>query len=303
MLWRQHRQSLVVHSPAKLNLFLDVLGKRPDGYHELETLMVSIGIYDTLSFTEGLSDRIRLRCFDAAGRSVTEESQSAGVPAGRENLVVRAAELLRKHAGVTQGIRGGLQKRIPVAAGLAGGSSNAAATLMALNRLWQLKLSRNELQQLASQLGSDVGFFLDGSSAAICRGRGERIEPLHLPLSLYFVIARPKSGLATAVVYQHCRPAKNPRNVCSLVDCLKEGRLGSAAKYFYNALQQPAEQLCPDVTRLKARFSNQPTFGHLMTGSGTAYFGVCANQRQALSVAARLSASRSGRVFVTQSGP
>ena len=303
MLLRQHGRSLVVRTPAKLNLFLEILGRRHDGFHELETLMVTVGIHDTLTFTEEVSGEIRLRCFWSTSPETSAGAVDSDVPDGRQNLVFRAAELLQNHAGVARGVRIELNKRIPVAAGLAGGSSDAAATLMALNRLWQVGLTTAELQRLASQLGSDVGFFLGDTSAAICRGRGERVEPLALPLGLQFVIARPAGGLSTALVYRHCRPAEEPTNCSRLVEYLKQGRLGDAGRQFYNALQEPAEQLNPDVMVLKTFFSNQPVLGHLMSGSGSAYFGLCANRRQAHSVAARLRGEMGCRVYVAQSGP
>src|SRR3954471_18211939 len=175
MLLRQHGRSLVVRTPAKLNLFLEILGRRPDGFHELETLMVTVGIYDSLTFTEDDSDEIRLRCFGSTSSPTSARTSENDVPDGRQNLVYRAAELLRQHAGIARGVRIELEKRIPVAAGLAGGSSDAAATLTALNQLGNLDLPTAELQRLASQLGSDIGFFLCGKAAAICRGRGELV--------------------------------------------------------------------------------------------------------------------------------
>lgn len=302
MLFRRDGQSIVVHTPAKLNLFLEILAQRADGFHELETLMVSVDIYDTLSFTEEESAEIRLRCFNAGTRQAAVSPADA-LPAGRENIVVQAAELLRNSAGIERGVRIGLTKRIPSAAGLAGGSSNAAATLIALNRLWKLELSAGELFQLAAQLGSDVGFFLAATPAAICRGRGEEVEPLEMPFSLHFVIAKPASGLSTAVVYRHCRPAVVPRHVNDLADALKRGRFGRAANQLHNALQPPAFDLNDDVKRLADAFSELSVLGHQMSGSGTAYFGMCNNRRQALRAAAELRNRGVGRVFVAQCRP
>ncbi len=302
MLSRQNRQSLVIRAPAKLNLFLEIFGRRPDGFHELETLMVTVGIYDTLTFTEEVSGEIRLRCFgstaEASDGTLTDE-----VPDGRENLVFRAAELLRKQAGVDRGVSIELNKRIPVAAGLAGGSSDAAATLAGLNRLWQLGLTASDLGQLASQLGSDVGFFLGKTSAAVCRGRGELVDPIVVPAGMHFVIARPAGGLSTALVYKSCRPSPQPTNCQRLVECLRQGRLDGVGRHFRNALQAPAEQLNSDVTMLKTFFSKQPVLGHMMTGSGSAYFALCANRRQSERLAARLRAEKRCRAFVAQSGP
>ena len=299
MLLQQHGRSLVVRTPAKLNLFLEILGRRPDGFHELETLMVTVGIYDTLTFTQEDSGEIRLRCFGSTSSETSGGAVETEVPDGRQNLVFRAAELLQQHVRVARGVRIELDKRIPVAAGLAGGSSDAAATLVALNQLWNVGLSASALQQLASQLGSDVGFFLGATSAAVCRGRGEQVDPVHVPQGLHFVIARPATGLSTALVYRHCRPAEKPTNSARLVEYLKQGRLGIAARHFHNALQAPAEQLNADVTELRRFFSRQPVLGHLMSGSGSAYFGLCANRRQAEGIAARLRGEMGCRVFVT----
>jgi 4-diphosphocytidyl-2-C-methyl-D-erythritol kinase len=306
MFFRHNGRMLTVHTPAKVNLFLEILGKRPDGYHELETLMVSVGLYDTLCFAEEPSQQISLRLFSAGARSSetqieTEAARDGEIPGGTDNLIVRAAELLREHAGVRQGVRIGLFKRIPVAAGLAGGSSDAAATLAGLNRLWRLQLADRELHRLASQLGSDVNFFLAGAAAAVCRGRGERVEPLHVPLQLHFVIVRPGAGLATGSVFRRWHASASPHRVDAIVECLKAGRRERVARHLHNALQPPAESLCPEVTRLREVFSSQPVLGHMMSGSGTSYFGLCNHRGQALQVAARLRAARVGRVSVVSS--
>jgi 4-diphosphocytidyl-2-C-methyl-D-erythritol kinase len=313
MQFRRVGPALVVHTPAKLNLFLEILGKREDGYHELETLMVTVDILDTLIFTEENSNEIRLRC---SGRGVRRESptsprvdrSSSGaaeteIPAGPDNLVVKAAQLLREHAGVEAGVRIALVKRIPAAAGLAGGSSDAAATLMALNRFWKLKLGKPELQRLASQLGSDVAFFVDGTSAAVCHGRGEIIEPLRVPLGLHFVIARPPTGLSTALVFKHCQVPQHKHSVGDLAAALRAGRIERVGRFLHNALEEPAELLNLEVSQLKSRLSNLPVLGRLMSGSGTACFGLCRSRRQARSLASRLRAARVGHVWVVQTRP
>jgi 4-diphosphocytidyl-2-C-methyl-D-erythritol kinase len=210
---------------------------------------------------------------------------------------------LREHTGTTREARIELVKRIPMAAGLAGGSSDAAATLWGLNRLWNLGLSMDELMALGSRLGSDIPFFLCSTSAAICRGRGEIVEPLPLRARFWFVIARPPSGLSTADVYRHCRPSAIPWSAPQLADHLAGGRLQAAAGLFHNALQGPAERLNPDVTRLKTAFARQPFAGHMMSGSGTSYFGMCRSRRQARQLAARLKATRLGDVFVVSIRP
>jgi 4-diphosphocytidyl-2-C-methyl-D-erythritol kinase len=312
MLYRLSDTHVTVFAPAKLNLFLKVLEKRADGYHELETLMVSVGLYDTLDLTDDARDttghnstetsrgNLQLTCYDG-GSQRKHRRELPG--AGPDNLVWRAAQLLRDVTGTTRGARIELVKRIPLAAGLAGGSSDAAATLWGLNRLWDLGLSVTELQALGAKLGSDIPFFLCSTSAAICRGRGEVVEPLPVRGRFWFVIARPQSGLSTADVYRHCRPSPISWSAPQLASHLAGGRLQAAAGLFHNALQEPAERLNSDVTRLKTAFARQPFAGHMMSGSGTSYFGMCRSRRQAQQLAARLKATRLGDVFVVSNRP
>jgi len=301
MLVRQSFNSVTVLAPAKLNLFLKVLGKRADGFHELETLMVTIGIRDELCFSTNCSTAtesadITLNCRNASRRGVGKDVWNLST--GADNLVVKAARLLQTHTGTQQGARIELLKRIPIASGLAGGSSDAAATLIGLNRLWNLNLSLADLHPLAAQLGSDVPFFLSPLPAAICRGRGEIVEPVDLPQGLQFVVARPASGLSTAEVFRHCRGSEDTRSVEELTDCLKAGRVSEVTRRMMNSLQGPAEQLNHDVKKLAEAFARLPVLGHMMSGSGTGYFGVCAQRRQASHVAAQLNAVGIGQVFV-----
>ena len=316
MLVRQQGQALVVHTPAKLNLFLEILGKRSDGFHELETLMVTVGRYDSLRFTEDDSSASPARSASATsaadlppGIHLTcrwaglPEFSPGPIPTGNDNLVVRAAELLREVTGTRRGVSIELTKRIPMAAGLAGGSSDCAATLFALNRLWKLSLPDQQLLELAARLGSDIAFFLTRTSAAVCRGRGEIIEPVAAPMRLHFVIAKPTSGLSTAAVFRQCRPAAAPRSAQPLVDSLLAGRHALAARHLHNALQLPAEQLNADVVRLRRTFSRLPFLAHQMSGSGTAYFGLCSQLDQAQALAARVRSSGFDDVFVASTQP
>jgi 4-diphosphocytidyl-2-C-methyl-D-erythritol kinase len=299
---RQSGASWIVHAPAKLNLFLEVLGKRADGFHELETLMVSVNLFDTLVLRQESSTQISLRCHysGCVSRRVAADSASASdeVPDGQDNLAVKAAELLKKKTGVDKGIHIELFKRIPAEAGLAGGSSDAAAVLLALNRIWQLRLSRDELQRYASEIGSDVAFFLAESPAALCQGRGEIIRPLKKAPRLHFVIVKPDSGLSTAAVFRQCRPEAKPRGASKLAEYLQRGDLTNAGRNLFNSLQAPAELLNPDVSRLIEELGRHPFVGHMMSGSGTSCFGVCRHREEARMAAARLKALRLGRVFV-----
>ncbi len=306
MLFRWDHTSLVVHTPAKLNLFLEVLNKRPDGFHELETVMVMLGIYDTLRFshpnkTSYQDIQLQVCSGNPPASSEANSGKSTTIPCGIENLVVKAALLLKEFTGFDGRAQIQLWKRIPAEAGLAGGSSDAAATLAGLNHLWKLNLPIETLRELAAQLGSDVPFFLNPSRAAICRGRGEILEPIPLPLGLYFVVVKPESGLSTPAVFQRWESNSNRRSVVGFLQELFSGCLSRLGAAFYNALQNPAEQLSAEISRLRDVFSTEPVLGHMMSGSGTAYFGVCGQRRHAERVAARLSSRRIGRVVVARS--
>src|SRR6185312_1961329 len=189
MLIRRAASAIQVWTPAKVNLFLEVLARRTDGYHELATLMTAVSLYDTLEFTEEPSGATRLHC------------DHPSLSTGPDNLICRAVELVRRHSGHTGGVAIRLWKRIPLAAGLAGGSSDAAATLAGLNRLWRPGWDRDRLIRLGAELGSDVSFFF-AAPAAWCTGRGERIEPLRLGRALDFVLVSPSVGLSTAEVFR-----------------------------------------------------------------------------------------------------
>jgi 4-diphosphocytidyl-2-C-methyl-D-erythritol kinase len=184
-----------VIAPAKINLHLEVLGLRPDGYHELAMLMQSIDLADQLDFVGRADGQITLRC------------NRSDLPLGPDNLIVKAAERLRAHAGLEErGVDILLEKRIPIGAGLAGGSSDAAATLIGLDRLWGLGTPRPVLAELAAQLGSDVPFCLEGGSQ-LCFGRGERLEACPGPTSPLGVLLlkHPEVSVSTPWAYGRCR--------------------------------------------------------------------------------------------------
>lgn len=296
-----HRSAvgLVVQAPAKLNLFFEVLGKRDDGYHEIETLMVPISLYDTLCFREDSSGRVELECWRAPDNWGPSGYSLGDVPEGKDNLVVRAVQLLRDRASVRSGASVRLVKRIPAAAGLGGGSSDAAAALQVANRGWNLGWSRPALAELAAELGSDVPFFL-ADGPAVCRGRGERVEPVAGLGALHFVVVRPPAGLATAAVYRGCQPAADPRSCHLLLDALAGGNLAAAGRLLVNRLQPAAERLSPWIRRLADRMARLDVLGHQMSGSGTCYFGLCRHARHARRVARRLQANGVGIVFTVR---
>lgn len=299
MFFRWSDRALIVDAPAKLNLFLRIVRKRPDGFHDIDTVMSAIDLYDTLEFTTGEEDGLRLSV-DLAVSPVTGVTVDT-IPTGAENLVIRAAELLRQRTGNISGAHIRLIKRIPSAAGMGGGSSDAAAALLGLNELWRLQLTRAELVELAAQLGSDVAFFLGGSTTARCTGRGEILEPLNLPESLHFVVAKPSAGLSTPLVYKHCRPDVEGFSPEGLIENWSRGSIAEAARCLHNGLQAPAESLSEAVRGLREAFDRLPVLGHQLSGSGTAYFGICHNRGQALQIAGRLRSAGYPWVFVTRS--
>lgn len=302
---------LIVHAPAKLNLFLEVLGRRADGFHELETVICPVGLCDTLYVEAAAAeDHGELRFtsdWSALERSLGSRSGDvasrleapAEWPADHENLACRALELLRRRSGRSPAARAHLVKRIPLAAGLGGGSSDAAAALVAGNLAWNLGLSHEELAGCAAQLGSDVPFFL-ARQTAVCRGRGERVEPVAVPAGGWFVIVRPAAGLSTAAVFGACRPSAGPRAADSVLAPLRLGDWPGVGRRLYNALEPAAERLTPEIGRLRREFAALDVLGHRMSGSGTSYFGICRNAAHARHVAGRLRARRLGAVFTVR---
>ena len=263
--------------------------------------MVSVDLYDTLYFEEDYSGSIHLQTCVRNSPSIHRFSGDR-LPPQQDNLIVRAAILLRDYAGVRSGVRVRLIKRIPIAAGMAGGSSDAAATLVALNRLWKLGLSAAELATLAARLGSDICFFVPSVTAAVCRGRGELVEPRYVSDPLHFVVGKPAAGLATASVFSRCRIPNNPRSVDELARALDRHDLSRAGHCLHNRLQQPAEELCTQITELKNRLSKHQLPGVLMTGSGSACYGMCYSRKHAHRTASALRNSGCDRVFVVKSG-
>jgi 4-diphosphocytidyl-2-C-methyl-D-erythritol kinase len=279
---------LVVWAPAKVNLFLEVLAKRSDGYHEIATLMVAVNLYDTLEFKEEASGDIRLHC------------DHPDLSTGPDNLVYRAAELLRQRRGIRRGARIDLTKRIPTAAGLAGGSSDAAAALAGLNRLWGLGLLDPELAALGAELGSDVPFFL-AAPAAWCTARGEQVAPLTLGGPLWFVLACPAAGLSTAEVYRNVSVPDRPEAGADIRAALAAGDVEAVGRRLHNRLEGPAERLCPEVRRLRERLTGLDPAGVLMSGSGTSVFALCRDHGEAVRVARGLPDGARLRVFLVRS--
>jgi 4-diphosphocytidyl-2-C-methyl-D-erythritol kinase len=284
--------ALILRAPAKVNLFLEVVAKRADGFHAVNTLMVAVSLADTLEFALGEDGVFDLTCSDPA------------LSVGPENLVARAAELLRQHAGCRAGARIRLTKRIPMQAGLGGGSSDAATTLLGLNRLWGLGLGVDELATFAASLGSDVAFFLH-PPAAWCTGRGEEVSPRTIGRRLHFVLVCPPFGLATAEVYRGVEVPAMPLDGTAIQAALTAGDVDEIGRLLHNRLQPPAERLRPELTTWLGKFAATKPAGCLVSGSGSTIFALARDSGDARRIAAVVAADGSrwqGQETVPQQG-
>lgn len=277
---------VTVRAPAKVNLHLEVLAKRTDGYHEIETLMVAVSLFDTLIFRR-----------QPAGQTIWCSEPRLGT--GDENLVARAIQLVREQTRRTDGVHVHLTKRIPLAAGLAGGSTDAAATLMGLNSLWRLGWTNAYLTELGARLGSDVPFFFH-TPAAIGRGRGDALEAVAMAKPLHMVLVSPPEQLSTAGVYHRVRPAKRPQPINAIISALRAGHIAEIARHLHNRLETPAKRLSRAVARVLSAASNWDSLGFRMSGSGSTVFAVCASRDRARQLAKRLQDTNFGRVFVVR---
>ena len=242
-----------VPAPAKLNLFLHITGRRPDGYHLLQSVFMLIDWCDTLHFSLRTDGHI------------SREDLGPALPV--DDLAVRAARALQSATGCTYGVHMGVLKRIPSQAGMGGGSSDAATVLLSLNRLWNLHLSRQALQAIAVQLGADVPFFLCGHNAWV-EGIGDKIRPLtdtHALPSARFVVIKPEAGLDTREIFSS--PDLKRDSASAIIS-------GFAAEHFdfgRNDLQNVAQALCPEVGKALKWLETRGLHGR-MTGSGSAVF-------------------------------
>jgi 4-diphosphocytidyl-2-C-methyl-D-erythritol kinase len=298
-------------APAKLNLYLRVLGLRPDGYHEIETVFERIDLADELTFEPHPSE-VGLTCTDPT------------LSCGEENLIAKAARLLQAASGARLGARIHVVKRIPIAAGLGGGSSDAATTLAGLNELWGLGLAQARLIELAAQLGSDVPCFLSQAALTIGRGRGEVCEPIHPACPLAHVLVIPDVRLSTGESYEAFRQRRRAGSsrpigrgssqigltgsgpsLTMVTHALSNGSLGELAKGLWNDLAPEAIRRCPVISLIQRQLCEAGCVGSGVSGSGPAVFGLCADGRHAHEVAAaiRRHGQDPWRIEVVQTEP
>lgn len=282
---------LTLPARAKINLYLDILKRRPDGYHELLTLFERLDLADEVTVEP------------VSGREVAFACDSPEVPRDASNLAVRAARAYLKASGWRTGLKIRLVKRIPAAAGMGGGSSDAAAVLTALQRLAPRPLPEKALLACARGLGADVPFFVSGVPFAWGRGRGDEIEPLDLPVTLWHVWARPDCDISTPEVYRACAepgggPSLRPPGAGAqlLLRALEALDLPGIRGGLFNALESVVEERYPVVREVKTVVEKAvgPLSRPLLSGSGSSVFAVCGSRAQAEAAAERVRAARPG---------
>ena len=267
-------RALVVAAPAKVNLFLHVTGRRPDGYHTLESLMALIDLCDTITLEHRDDGRI------------VRTNELAGIDEAHD-LTLRAAHALREFAGVRTGASIAMKKRIPIGGGLGGGSSDAASVLLGLNRLWSLGLSRRELKGIGLNLGADVPFFID-SNAALARGIGEVLKPVSLPVS-WLALAVPAVPVSTASIF--AAPELTRSSASTKIDVFSDG-------YGRNDLEAVAAKRFPEIGSAVAALRRASASAR-MTGSGACAIAVFACRSDAESALAQLPRGTAGQVVRT----
>jgi 4-diphosphocytidyl-2-C-methyl-D-erythritol kinase len=253
---------MVFNAYAKINLFLEVIAKRDDGYHDLVTILQTISLHDQIE----LSPQTDI---------ITLTSNNQTLPTGDRNLAYRAARLLKEKTGIKQGVSINLTKNIPVGAGLGGGSSDAAAVLRGCNQLWNCNLSYPELTELAKQLGMDVPFFLKGGTA-LALGRGDRIVQQFPTPELGLIIVYPNFAVSTASIYQNLDigSVTNKSEPTLFLSALETGDISKMADCLFNRLETTTFSLYPQLVEIKEGLVNAGCFGVLLSGSGSALFGI-----------------------------
>ena len=266
-------KTVQVRSPAKVNLFLEVLHKREDGYHELETLFQEINLCDEISVEQIPENQIKV------------SSNSPDVPTDSTNLVYRAALLFFKQTGISSGIHIHILKKIPVAAGLGGGSSNAAATLKALQSLFQVDLGLETNLVMARQLGADVPFFLKGGSA-LGRGIGDRLESLKSSKKFFLVLVNPNFKVATANVYRQISlNLTRPNSDITLIkDALARGDISELGSRLFNRLEDVVFHKFPALNSMKEALKKSGALGALLSGSGPTLFAITEKSEEAIRI-------------------
>ena len=260
---------IIEKAPAKINLGLDVLYKRPDGYHELEMVMASVDLADRLTFEPLPEDRIIV------------ETNKAFLPIDKRNNVYQAAEILKTRYGIKEGIKISITKNIPVAAGLGGGSTDCAAALRGMNRLWELNLSMDELVEMGVQVGTDVPYCLHGTASFIT-GKGEIVQPLVPMPQCWVVLVKPRVSVSTRKIFQQLRADElSHPNMSKLSQAIVNQDYQAMIRYMGNNMEDVTIPKYPVVQQIKDRMMKYGADVAMMSGSGPTVFALCHNHSRA----------------------
>ena len=282
--------SIYLKSRAKVNLSIDVLGKRADGYHIVEMIMQTIDLYDKLKITE------------IEENSILIKSNSLDIPLNEDNIMYKAANLLKNQFNIEKGIEISIEKNIPVAAGMAGGSSNAAAVLVGLNELWNLGLNENELKDIGLKLGADVPFCITGGSA-LAEGIGEELTNIKgLPEDLNILVCKPNIFVSTKEIYQSLNMDKvnrRPKNK-ELIDALEQENVKFISENMVNVLEGVTSLKYSEIRQIEDIMIRNKALGSMMSGSGPTVFGLFDNKDCALEAKEELQAKHN-QVYLVKS--
>ena len=263
--------SIQLKSRAKINLSIDVLGKREDGYHLVEMIMQTIDLFD------------KIKIFSLKEDTIIIESNSLDIPLDSTNIVYKAADLIKKQYNIKEGVKIIIEKNIPIAAGMAGGSSNAAAVLVGLNQLWQLKLSENKLKELGLKLGADVPFCIGGQTA-LAENIGEKLTKIDgLSENIFILVCKPELFVSTKEIYEEIDSKiieKRPNNKL-LIQLLKENKIQQIADNMYNVLEEVTRERYPVIEEIEKIMMENDALGSMMSGSGPTVFGLYRNREDA----------------------
>jgi 4-diphosphocytidyl-2-C-methyl-D-erythritol kinase len=278
--------SIELLSSAKINLSIDVLGKRDDGYHEVEMILHEVDLSDVISLKK-INTGIVISC------------PSSFLPEDEQNIAYKAAQLFFEHTGINGGAGMTIYKNIPVSAGLGGGSSNAAYILKGLDRLYETGLGTAGLISLSKKLGSDVPFFIDGGTA-FCSGRGEITESVKTDVVFDILIIKPDIAVSTKDIYAAFRPdcVETRPDTKALLKALKINDAVSSAKNMINVLEYVTLKLYPEIREIKTKLSELGALNSMMSGSGSAVFGVFRNKYEAMLAADRVAKSKYQKYIV-----
>ncbi len=256
-------------APAKINLTLDTLYKRDDGYHEVSMVMTTVDLNDNLSFEK------------RKDRKIIIESDHQFVPTDRRNLAYQAAQLMMRRYKIKTGVTINIDKHIPIAAGLAGGSADAAATFRGMNALYNLGADLDELAELSSELGSDIPFCVYGGTA-LATGRGEIIERLPRPPHAWVVLAKPSISVSTKTIYSALKPGKNKPASNVMKNAIANEDYEQIIRTLKNDLEEVTVRKYPPVRKLLSNMKESGSDGALMSGSGPTVFGIVRKERQSV---------------------